>query len=270
MLAWATDIHLDFLDRVQRRGFAEDLRAAGYPALLVTGDISEARSLARHLAELADDAAMPVWFVLGNHDYYRGSVAAMREAVRDLCARHPGLRYLHGAGAFSLAPDVALVGVDGWGDARLGDYDATAVQLNDFRLIEDVAWLALPARNEALRRLGDESAAALDKDLGEALRTHARVLVATHVPPFAEAAWHEGKVSAPDWLPYFSCAAVGEVLRRHAEAHPLRRIDVYCGHTHSPGLARVRDNLVVHTGGARYGGPAVAGRIRYADPTRVP
>jgi Icc protein len=265
MIAWATDIHLDFLDRVQRRGFAEDLRAEGYTALLVTGDISEARHLTEHLTELADDATMPVWFVLGNHDYYHGAVAPVREAVRARCATHPRLRYLHGAGVVPMAPSVALVGVDGWGDARRGAYDTTAVLLNDFRFIEDVAWLDLPARNAALRRLGDESAAALDTDLGEALRHHTRVLVATHVPPFAEASWHEGALSGPDWLPYFSCAAVGEVLLRHAEAHPLRRIDVYCGHTHSPGLARIRDNLVVHTGGARYGGPAVAGTIKLPD-----
>lgn len=265
VMAWATDIHLDFLDRVQRRAFAEGLRAEGYTGLLVTGDLSDARRLAQHLTELADTLAMPVWFVLGNHDYYHGAVATVREAVRALCAAHPQLRYLHGAGVVSLAPDVALVGVDGWGDARCGAYDTTGVLLNDFRLIADVAWRALPERNAVLRSLGDESAAALDTDLGEALRSHSRVVVATHVPPFAEATWHEGKLSDPDWLPYFTCAAVGEVLLRHAAANPQRRIDVYCGHTHSPGLARLRNNLVVHTGGARYGAPAAAGKVNLPD-----
>jgi len=265
MIAWVTDVHLDFLDLVARRGFADDVKATGCTGILATGDISTARRLTQHLTELADRAAVPVWFVLGNHDYYHGNIATVRDAVRALCASHPHLRWLHGAGVVTVAPGVALVGVDGWGDARLGAPETTSVILNDFVHIEDLAWLPVPARNTALRALGDESAAVLDADLAAALQGHGRVLVATHVPPFAEAAWHEGKPSDADWLPFFSCAAVGAVLRRHAEANPTRRIDVYCGHTHSPGLVRVRDNLIVHTGGAAYGTPAVAGMVKLPD-----
>lgn len=65
--------------------------------------------------------------------------------------------------------------------------------------------------------------------------------------------WHDGALSDDDWLPFFSCAAVGAVLLEAADAHPTKQIEVYCGHTHSPGLTALRPNLVVHTGGARYG-----------------
>ncbi len=265
MLAWVTDIHVNFLDRPARRGYARDLASTGATAILATGDLSEGDTLSTHLTDLATDSGLPVWFVLGNHDYYRGGVAEVRAAVRALCAADLRLRWLHGAGVTTVAPGVALVGVDGWGDARLGAPETTSVLLNDFRLIRDIAFLPTDARNAALRALGDESAATLEADLAAALATHDRVLVATHVPPFAEACWHEGERSNDQWLPFFSCAAVGEVLRRYAEAHPTRRIDVYCGHTHSPGLARLRDNLVVHTGGAQYGAPGIAGMIKLPD-----
>jgi 3',5'-cyclic-AMP phosphodiesterase len=83
--------------------------------------------------------------------------------------------------------------------------------------------------------------------------------VATHVPPFREACWHEGKLSNADWLPHFSCKAVGEALRRAAKAHPDRKIRVLCGHTHGAGTAEILPNLKVFTGGAEYGEPAVQG-----------
>lgn len=261
MLAWATDIHLDHLEPAERRAFAQRMAAAGGEALLLTGDISDQRALGRHLHEMADVVGVPVYFVLGNHDYYHGAVEAGRSQVRELCAETPKLTWLHGAGVVRLRADVALVGVDGWGDARLGAPDTTPVLLHDFRYIEELAWLETPARNAVLRALGDESAAALSAPLHEALESCARVLVATHVPPFAEACWHEGALSDDDWLPFFSCAAVGALLLQAADAHPSQQIEVYCGHTHSPGVARLRPNLVVHTGGACYGAPDLAGSI---------
>jgi hypothetical protein len=149
------------------------------------------------------------------------------------------------------------VGVDGWGDARLGNPETTAVRLNDFLLISELAGLGRRALLERLRALGEECAQRLRKSLPEALERHRRVLVLTHVPPFREACWHEGRLSNDDWLPFFTCAAVGEVLREALAARPDREALVLCGHTHGEGVARVLPNLEVRTGGARYGAPAV-------------
>jgi hypothetical protein len=79
--------------------------------------------------------------------------------------------------------------------------------------------------------------------------------VATHVPPFKEACWHEGRISNDDWLPRFTCKAVGDLLREAALQRPDRRIDVLCGHTHGAGVAEILPNLIVRTGGAEYGRP---------------
>jgi hypothetical protein len=93
--------------------------------------------------------------------------------------------------------------------------------------------------------------------LPDALARFREVLVLTHVPPFREACWHEGRISDDAWLPHFACQAAGEVLAGALAARPDCRMTVLCGHTHSPGEAQVLPNLRVLTGGARYGEPRV-------------
>lgn len=271
-LAWATDIHLDFLDDDAVRRFAAALAAPRADALLLSGDLSHAESLEHHLRLLAQGVPGPIYYVLGNHDYYGSSIAAVRQAVRDLGARRPRLRWLPAAGVVRLTEETALVGVDGWADARLGGPDTTRVVLNDFFHIEELAAEIDPrARahpplfrgtdrgrlHAVLRARGDAEAAALRPVLAEALAGYPRVVVVTHVPPFAAACWHEGRTSDDEWLPYFTCAAVGDVLRELAAAAPGREITVLCGHTHGAGEAQILPNLRVLTGAAEYRRPAL-------------
>ncbi|MCB9793090.1 MAG: metallophosphoesterase [Alphaproteobacteria bacterium] len=270
-LAWATDTHLNFVDADAARRLCAAAR--GCEGLLLTGDIAEAHDLVGWLRFLRAELGAPVWFVLGNHDFYQGSVAGVRGAVRALCAEVEGLHWMQEAGVLPLTPRAALVGVDGWGDGRLGDWDAQpAVTLNDFIRIAELReacmsdpppgqWLDRARLREALMALGEEAARLLEPSLSEALARFEEVLVLTHVPPFAEASWHEGRRSDPPWLPHFSCGATGEVLLRAAEAWPRRRIRVLCGHTHSAGVVRMRENLEVRTGGAQYGAPGLAGVV---------
>ena len=173
------------------------------------------------------------------------------------------LVYLNLAGVVELTPHTALVGHDGWADARLGDFDGSDVILNDFLLIEELSrWkdantLDKPALQQALQALGDEAAGYLRNVLTPAAEKYRHVIVATHVPPFREAAWHQGGPSADDYLPFFSCKAVGDVLPEAAQAHPACQILVLCGHTHGGGEIQVAENLRVVTGPADYGHPEI-------------
>ena len=74
-----------------------------------------------------------------------------------------------------------------------------------------------------------------------------------HVPPFREACWHDGNLSNDNWAPHFTCVAAGEVLREFAEHHPQKHMTVLCGHTHSSGYVKIRENLEVWTEEAKYG-----------------
>lgn len=81
------------------------------------------------------------------------------------------------------------------------------------------------------------------------------LLVLMHVAPFAEAAWHEGAMSNPDWLPFFACRAAGEALSEIAPSC-RGRMTVLCGHTHGGGRCEV-GGMTIITGPAEYGFPRV-------------
>ncbi len=158
---------------------------------------------------------------------------------------------------------IALVGDDGWSDGRLGNPMGTPVELNDFHLISE---LQGHTRTELIRRLnqlGDEAAARLRMKLDDAADRCTNVVVVTHPPPFKGACWHEGRISSPDWLPWFSCEAVGTAITESADAHPNTRFLVLCGHTHGGGLYSPRANVVAHTASAEYGRPGVQAVIEF-------
>lgn len=256
-LAWLTDIHLNFVQPRERFHFGQRLRDARADALVISGDIAEAQDAKQYLLELASALACPIYFVLGNHDYYFGSIQRVRRQMAQLCAQQPRLRYLTHEDHISLTPDVALIGHDGWADARVGDYEHSTVMLNDYRLIEELAPLDKQARLELLRQLGDEAGRHVRRVLPQALQQHATVLLATHVPPLREACWHDGQISDDQWAPHFTCLAVGEALCEVMRQHPHRRLIVLCGHTHGIGETRPLDNVEIYTGGAEYGFPAI-------------
>lgn len=257
-IAWATDVHLNFLDREARRDFARELVRAGPDAIVLSGDIGEATSVVAHLETLASDVERPVYFVLGNHDFYRGTIAAVRAASRELSAWSKLVRWLPAAGVLPLGEGVGLAGVDGWGDGRAGDPEGTAVRLNDFRLIQEISGLSRRELLARVRALGEQEAALTARLLDEACARFRHLLFVTHVPPFAEACWHEGRVSDDSWLPWFTCVAVGEALRERMLREPELTTTVLCGHTHGTGFAPILPNLRVYTGGAEYGAPRVA------------
>ena len=78
-------------------------------------------------------------------------------------------------------------------------------------------------------------------------------MVATHVPPFSEAAFYAGQTCSPKWLPFLSIRSVGDVLLAAAPDNPNHRIVVLCGHAQGEGFFRPRPNLEV-----RVAGPSMA------------
>lgn len=254
---WLTDIHLDFLSESACAAFFDTIAVQRPDGVFLTGDISIAPSLLAHLRAMADAIQAPIYFVLGNHDFYHGSIAAVRAAVSDGRRSHALLRYLPEAGVVPLTQSTALVGHDGWGDSRYGDYAGSSVRLNDHVLIKELTGLTHPQLQEQLKHLGNESAGYLQETLPKALDQFRRVIVLTHVPPFKEACWYQGRVGNDEWLPFFACQAVGDALRNLMEKRPEQQLDVYCGHTHNAGKAQILPNLRVFTGEADYGAPRI-------------
>jgi Icc protein len=255
-LAWTTDLHLEFLDARGRRTFLDRLAEEGADAVLVGGDTSQAATLTPTLSAMAERIGKPIWFVLGNHDFYGGSISDVRARAAAL-SRGGRAVWLGATDVVELTAQTALVGHDGWGDARLGDFAGSDVVLNDFFAIAELVQRDRESLGRVLRALGDESAAHLGRVLPRALEGHEHVIVLTHVPPFREAAWHEGRPSNDAFLPFFACQATGQAILEAASRYPDSRLTVLCGHTHSGGECQPRPNLRVITGPAKYGHPAI-------------
>lgn len=257
-LRWASDLHLDHADAAAVASLHLALRQKPDVPVILTGDLSTAPRLIDDLRRLADAAEAPLWFVLGNHDHYHGSVGAVRDAVIALGALHPQIRWLPPAGVVMLDDRIALVGVDGWADGRHGNALTTPLVLNDDRLIAEVA--VHPDRLGKLavkRALSDGDATRLATLLERAAARAATIVVATHVPPFVEALPATGRLSRVEWHPLLVSGATGRVLRRFAETHHDHRIEVLAGHSHTARDVQLLPNLRCRVAAARYGAPRV-------------
>lgn len=256
-LAWMTDIHLNFLDASGIAELCERVAATSAEGVIVSGDISEAHELAGHLELLAAHLARPVYFVIGNHDAYRGSIAGAKATATRVAASSQWLRYLPVSGVIPIDGDTGLLGVDGWADARLGDWAGSRMMLNDYLLIDELRGHTHAQLATTLQAISDAETALARPLVRSALDRFGRVVFVTHVPPFEGAAWHEGKVSNAEGLPHFSSRSMGEMLLEEIDARSDRELLVLCGHTHGAGVYRPRSNVEVRTGGADYGAPEV-------------
>jgi 3',5'-cyclic-AMP phosphodiesterase len=252
---WINDIHLEFLDDRRRKLFLSKLNRSDADGILIAGDIGQAPSVIPYLEEIEAVVQRPIYFALGNHDYYYGSISSTRTSIGNLAKRSSHLRWVNESGVTK----TVLIGHDGWGDGRLGDFRLSRVELNDFLLIRELSGLSRRVLLRRIGALGDEAADHLRALLPEALSVADHVVVLTHVPPFVEAAWHRGRYCEPDWLPFFTCKAAGDVLKAAMQDYPDKQMTVLCGHTHGGGEWQILPNLVAYTGAARYGRPAVQG-----------
>jgi predicted phosphohydrolase len=255
-IAWLTDIHLDHLEDTAIDHLSVDVAQTAPDAVVVTGDISVAPRIGQDLERFIGAFDAPVYFVAGNHDYWGANVKTMRTFFTHLPEVVPRLRWLGATEPVLLDSERALVGVDGWADARLGDRERSPVRLADYAHIADLKG-DFEAGVATARSIADEDAQQLGELLERALRLRPHVYVATHVPPFAEAARYHGVITSPAFLPWVTSQAIGDALLEAADRHPRRRLTVLCGHMHHPAHVWPRPNLEVRCGAAAYGAPTV-------------
>lgn len=219
---------------------------------------------------MADAVQTPIYFVLGNHDYYHGTVNEVRANASQLNEQHPMLHYLSSMEPVELSVHIFLVGQDGWADARAGDIQNSKLMMNDTRFIEDFhrAFNTGHSVNEGLthlakkmQELADTDAEALAKQLQTAINQDAKhICVVTHIPPFTASCVGEDikQYGCDSIYPYFVSVIMGEVLTRFASRHPDVQFTVYCGHTHDSSTYSPESNLIIHCEGAEYNKPAIA------------
>jgi Icc-related predicted phosphoesterase len=260
-LVWTTDVHLNFLSIYQLEKFISSVQTASPDIMLIGGDIAEANNVAAYLKRLEQAVDAQIYIVLGNHDFYGGSMFQVKEDIRKIVKESDRLFYLDDLSHIELSKDAALFGHSSWADGRLGDYNNSQVMLNDYYLIRDFMGCTKSERYAKLNNLGNQAATKLKADLETAVHHYRHLYCLTHVPPFRDACWHDGKISNDDYLPHFACKVVGDVLQSIMAKHPEVHLTVLCGHTHSSGKANILNNLEVITGEATYGEPRIQQEI---------
>lgn len=249
-IAWATDIHLDHTKKITRIAFYDSIKNMNPDILLISGDIANSKSLKSFLYEINNiqtESLMSLFFVLGNHDFYGSSI----KTVRKVASKFIG--YLTNRSFIDLGT-IALIGHDGWYDARNGRIGK--IVLNDFTLIDEFRnCINVNLMYDKFDSLAKEAANHFKKNLELAFKTYDKVILLTHVAPFAESAWYNGQMSDINWLPYFSSRVEGDTLLEVMKAYPNKELLVLCGHSHGKGEYKPLDNLRVLTGDAEYQHP---------------
>jgi predicted phosphohydrolase len=260
-LAFLTDTHFDCLDPGKTQKFGRWVKSMG-DACVITGDIATGDTLPARLTEFQNGFEGEVYFVLGNHDRWKSSFAQVEKDMRILCAYNANLHWL-GDGKVYQIGHTQLCGVDGWYDYQCGDItERMRVGMNDWHEIEEFKKVnALATMGgytkpliDMLRELGQDSAIQAREVLAKCDKTKP-VLFATHVPPFKEASWHEGKISNDQYLPFYTNIALGYVLNEWAK--DAQYLTTLCGHCHSAGTYQALPTHHVVTGAAEYGNPRV-------------
>lgn len=251
-LLFGTDWHLNFLTDKATENFIQNIYKENPTAdgLILTGDISSGEALNKHMTMLAENFPKPIFFCLGNHDFYNKSFQYIDELTARLTKRFDNLYWLNQGS--HIYKGSSIVGVNGWYDCRQGN-SQTRIELRDFSAIEDLL-AGLNNRDlliELVRKRADKEANRLDALLFEEVCRFDSdvVFIATHVSPYSQSCLNEGEQSNSEWLPWFCSYVIGEVIDKYAENHTDKKFVVLCGHSHSPGTYRRRDNLVVYTGG---------------------
>jgi predicted phosphodiesterase len=255
-IIWLSDLHLDVVSKEKRDKFYKRLSKAPGDAVVITGDISKGRQLCTHLLELGEACgSRPIYFVLGNHDYYGSSFSRVHGEVESLCKKHKTLRHLGNGEIIPLGDNEALVGHGGWSDGRAGNGTNSRVRNPDFWSIDDFRGKEWRSCYGLMDSLGKESSTYFREVLPYALTSYRHVWIATHFPPFTQAVQFNGKPCNYDFQPHYTNMTLGYALWGMSTAFPGSSLSVLCGHTHSEISLPLRQNLHIHTAGATPGYP---------------
>ena len=281
-IAWLTDIHLDWLTEFvhepgggmtsagrvlsesQVASFCRKVMAQKPDSVVITGDISTAEGLEVHLMWLEKYLpGIPVYFVLGNHDYYNGSINVVRASIAKYDGTKTRTQWLNVSGIVKLTEKTALVGHDGWYDGGYSDWFKSKLVMTEYILTSDFRFQPPALQHRRLVELATQCGHHIDRYVQEAASNgFQHVLFATHVPPFREnSRAPDHSLSNKDWLPNMASKIAGDALLKVAETYPGVKFTCLSGHTHTRWEQDYRHNLTCLTGHAKYGEPISSLRI---------
>lgn len=264
--SWATDVHMDHVnDPSCFNGFIDAVKRQNPKVFVLTGDIELAGGVLETVKKIQAAINCPVYFILGNHDFCGGSVDKLRSQASELSLEKDNCLYLHGKGVVKLNDSTALIGTDGWIDGT-GDLVNSHTSAVDFDQIEDVRadWDEVHSEKmrEKLVAMAKPSVDYVREVLPQALKSYKKVILATHIPPFKEAAVDDGGTPMGDtFTPFNVCQTLGDEIASIMKNYPKNELLVLCGHTHNYSDCKPLKNVRVIVGEAKYTKPTPQERV---------
>ncbi|HEY8560553.1 MAG TPA: metallophosphoesterase [Pyrinomonadaceae bacterium] len=253
-IAWTTDIHLDRLSERDYLEYKEYLLELNPDCLLISGDIAEGEFVYEALRDFDGSLGFPVYFVLGNHDFYFGGFAGVEKRVGALVEESSNLHWLSESGIVKINESTALIGIEGWGDAGNGALNLSAGFSRDVLSIADYKNLTREEIAGLMKTRGARYAEKLRPVLLEAVENYQKVILVTHVPPFVEVCFDRNLRIIDEFKqPFYTCKAIGDLLLEVMPKHPECRMTVLCGHLHEKADQNILENLRVRVKESGYG-----------------
>lgn len=253
-IGWATDLHLDRLDERDYLEYKEYLQELNPDCLIISGDIAEGEKVCQSLKDFDESFNFPIYFVLGNHDFYWNSFEQTEREVSELVQNSQNLIWLTKTGVIELNDSTCLIGVEGWGDGRNGIFDISKGYTRDLLSIKDYKDLDRVQISKLLNSKGDYYAEIIRPKLIEAVKNFSKVILVTHVPPFVEACFDRSlRVIDEVRQPFYTCKAIGDILLETMTKNPHCQMTVFCGHTHETADVKILQNLQVRVKESGYG-----------------
>jgi predicted phosphohydrolase len=267
-LTWCTDIHLDHLaNETLAQEFCETIRNSEGEAVILTGDLSSAKFLQHDLNTLERIVQKPIYFVLGNHDYYGSMIKDVRHAMKATTTSSTFLRWLGALPYAKISDKTALVGHDGWYDCLNGSQHSRFV-MSDWIVIGDFVNLThsrsvYDGANDEIKKLAQELAMEGVKHVHAGIKSAAshgfkNIVVATHFPPWKDSHRYKGAIGDDDKQGFYTSKLMGNMLDEAARAFPNISFTVLAGHTHGHFEGMIHKNMVCFVGESEYEKPRIS------------
>ena len=270
-LAWLTDPHFDHCEQSEYliENISKKANDAQVDALILSGDISSSKKLVYHLSVLERTFQKPIYFVLGNHDYWGSDIETVRKTVLSTAGYSSYLKFLTRSSYVALSKSTCVLGHDGWYDAYLGNAMSSQMGLNDWdRIYDFIKTFGRQTREETIkvsRELASQSLSHIKECIKAAAKYHNNIVIVTHVPPFIEACRYGAEPTQFDALPWFCNAQLGNLLRVAGDSYKNINFTIFAGHTHFKGEHHIAKNIHCYVGASTYGKPDIQEIVNLND-----
>jgi len=252
-----SDTHLNFTLPWTQYNFVAQLKEENPDGLILTGDIACGLTIEYFLSFIVKQLKIPIYFVLGNHDFYSRSIKDVYSSITKLCSKYSNLHWMNNIEHLSLKEnEVGIIGHDGWYDGRIGNpiylgYNLDWIMIEEFRKLKSFDEKFAFGQN-----LANKSTEFLKIKLEKALEIYQTVYILTHMPICKEASRGVGSGLEEFWLPYNVNCNMGKMIEDMMKDRNNQKVIVVCGHVHVASITHVAHNIECIVQAGKYlGGP---------------